>query len=62
MINKMSAPDADCKEKSTCDCGMKFEQFFGIYLIIIVVFTVYRIKFYCRSVVRDVTRRELKDS
>ena len=35
--------------------------FFGLYMIMVIVSTVFRIKFYCRSVVSDVKRRELKE-
>ena len=60
MVTMMSAEDAECGSKGTCDCGEAFGHFLGLYLIAIICHTVYRIKYYCRSVVRDVTRRELK--
>ena len=60
MVHKMSTHDQTCKAKGTCDCTETFGHFLGLYLIAIVCHTVYRIKYYCRSVARDVTRRELK--
>ena len=44
----------------TCQCGQNFTRFLGVYLIAIVCHTVFKIKFYCRAVTRDVRRRELK--
>lgn len=60
MVNKMSAVDGECGNKNTCDCGRMFSNFLGLYLVVIVIHTVFRIRFYCRAVVRHVTRREIK--
>lgn len=36
--------------------------FFGLYMLVVIVCSVFRIKFYCRSVVLGVKRRELKEA
>ena len=59
-ISAISDPDPNCDKMETCQCGANFTRFLGIYLIAIVCHTVFKIKFYCRAVTRDVRRRELK--
>ena len=59
-ISAISDPDPNCDVKQTCKCGQNFTRFLGVYLIVIVCHTVFKVKFYCRAVTREVRRRELK--
>ena len=61
LIVRMSEPDQLCRKKDTCECGEKFMLFFGLYMLVVIVWSVFRIKFYCRSMVLEVQRRELKE-
>ena len=63
FISLTSAARDDClvtQENNPCICIPKFKMFFTLYVVVVVIHTIFHFRHVCRVEQSDVTRREIK--